>query len=281
MLYPCHFRFSILLITAVITLCLWIQPRLTAANLISNRRKDSCIRRCGNVDVLYPFGIGTGCFYNESFAITCNSSSASSSSSHVPVLKALDLEVLEISFVYDNSTGVLAVKTPLVTTCRGNNTNSNSDSITGGRWTSPNMSGTPFNVYEYYLIFATVGCDGYAELYNHTGGFVVGCSSVCDPPLPKGLDKTDCIGYGCCQRELDYYSDRGYTVSVKSDKRSTGCRSAFLISKQYYFGAKNASNMTAIPLQLRWNIDRVHQPSHGSFDWSWAIYAGPTRDVVY
>lgn len=285
MLYSCHFRFFILLIIAVITLCLWIQPQPGAATLINNGRKDSCNRRCGNVDVLYPFGIGIGCSYNEYFAITCNSSSSSSSSSYVPFLKVLDLEVVEIPFDpynSDNLTGVLVVKTPLVTTCRGNNnddgnnTRNNSDGITEARWTSPNMSGTPFNVYEYDLIFASVGCDGYAELYNETGGFVLGCSSVCDPPPPKGLNKTECIGYGCCQRELDYETYRGYTVSVKVDKRSTGCRSAFLISKDYYFGANNASNMTAIPVRLRWNIDRVHPPSHESFDLSWAIYVGPS-----
>lgn len=284
MLYSCHFRFFILLIIAVITLCLWIQPQPGAATLINNGRKDSCNRRCGNVDVLYPFGIGIGCSYNEYFAITCNSSASSSSSSYVPVLKVLDLEVVEIPFDpynSDNLTGVLVVKTPLVTTCRGNNnddgnnTSNNSDGITEARWTSPNMSGTPFNVYEYDLIFASVGCDGYAELYNETGGFVLGCSSVCDPPPPKGLNKTECIGYGCCQRELDYKTYRGYTVSVKVDKRSTGCRSAFLISKDYYFGANNASNMTAIPVRLRWNIDRVHPPSHKSFDLSWAIYIRP------
>lgn len=289
MLYSCHFRFFILLIIAVITLCLWIQPQPGAATLINNGRKDSCNRRCGNVDVLYPFGIGIGCSYNEYFAITCNSSSSSSSSSYVPFLKVLDLEVVEIPFDpynSDNLTGVLVVKTPLVTTCRGNNnddgnnTRNNSDGITEARWTSPNMSGTPFNVYEYDLIFASVGCDGYAELYNETGGFVLGCSSVCDPPPPKGLNKTECIGYGCCQRELDYETYRGYTVSVKVDKRSTGCRSAFLISKDYYFGANNASNMTAIPVRLRWNIDRVHPPSHESFDLSWAIYVSPKMQVL-
>lgn len=45
---------------------------LTAANIM----KPGCPRKCGNLTIPYPFGIGQGCSMGDPYLITCNSSKA-------------------------------------------------------------------------------------------------------------------------------------------------------------------------------------------------------------
>ena len=35
----------------------------------------ACPDRCGDVGIQYPFGIGAGCYFDESFEVVCNNSS--------------------------------------------------------------------------------------------------------------------------------------------------------------------------------------------------------------
>ncbi|GMP74496.1 hypothetical protein CsSME_00031901 [Camellia sinensis var. sinensis] len=62
--------------------------------------KPSCQKYCGNVTILYPFGIcPPNCYFDEWFSIECKNPSSSSSSSNgvAPYLIKIGLEVLEIS----------------------------------------------------------------------------------------------------------------------------------------------------------------------------------------
>ncbi|CAB4276610.1 unnamed protein product [Prunus armeniaca] len=36
--------------------------------------KHNCTPKCGNIDIPYPFGIGSGCYFGPRFEITCDQS---------------------------------------------------------------------------------------------------------------------------------------------------------------------------------------------------------------
>ncbi|URD89478.1 OsWAK receptor-like protein kinase, partial [Musa troglodytarum] len=67
----------------------------------------NCTKRCGTIDIEYPFGIGTGC-YREGFNLTCTYSTTK------PPRLFLGDGKLEITGI-DLDNGTVGVKTPIIT----------------------------------------------------------------------------------------------------------------------------------------------------------------------
>ena len=77
-----------------ISLLLWLRKGLGAT-----QGKPGCQEVCGDVDIPYPFGIGSAsCYFDEWFEITCNNAFHPPK----PFLKRLNLEVLNV--LLDRST---------------------------------------------------------------------------------------------------------------------------------------------------------------------------------
>lgn len=86
----------------------------------------SCESHCGDVEILYPFGIGKGCYLEKSYEIQCPNTT--SSGRQIPFLSAIGKEVVYISlpteetFLSSQSSdivhyltyGLVRVKTPII-----------------------------------------------------------------------------------------------------------------------------------------------------------------------
>ncbi|KAK0590054.1 hypothetical protein LWI29_022208 [Acer saccharum] len=66
--------------------------------IMANKRlgRPYCPTSCGNVSIPFPFGIGDGCYLDDWYEVTCNSSG--------PFLKSINLEVLDISISLEANT---------------------------------------------------------------------------------------------------------------------------------------------------------------------------------
>lgn len=118
------------------------------------------------------------------------------------------------------SEGTVIVKYPSITACTS----------TKVMWTSPNLANSSFKYSTYGNVLASVGCQGYALLYNETGGIIKGCTSVCtlNPPAAVLRGSSRCYGYQCCMAQLPTREFKQYSISVLSNNNTSGlCRSAF------------------------------------------------------
>uniref|UniRef100_A0A803LHT2 Wall-associated receptor kinase galacturonan-binding domain-containing protein n=1 Tax=Chenopodium quinoa TaxID=63459 RepID=A0A803LHT2_CHEQI len=201
-----------------------------------------CIHHCGNIKIPYPFGIGPNhCFSDPNYAVSCNSSSSNQS---IPYLKKLDLEIVEVR----NSSRAVIVKLPSVTACNG----------TEIYWSSPDIIRSTGFSFADSNVFASVGCHGYAIFYSEAT--MEGCTSICAtdrpkliPTSPTDMITEQCYGFNnCCQAVNPLYYDR-YSISVSAKDGSAHCRSAFLISREYFpTVASIATPMSAFPVTLHW-----------------------------
>ncbi|CAO2837571.1 unnamed protein product [Amaranthus hypochondriacus] len=161
--------------------------------------KSNCSDHCGKVRIPYPFGIGAGCYYNESYAIICNTSF----SPPKPFLYHLNFEILDINWPDRNSNGdilndeeeseqILLVGNILQNICRSH----------GGDAAEPvDLQNSPYRFSRWFNVFAVSGCGVNAVLKNRNGDIVTGCASMCmnDTSMTKS---SKCFGVECCQATL-------------------------------------------------------------------------------
>ncbi|KAF7081802.1 hypothetical protein CFC21_085709 [Triticum aestivum] len=161
-------------------------PRVdgTAGGILQIPSSDSlakCISRCGDIDIFYPFGIGSGCF-RLGFDLTCNSSTK-----HPKLF--LGSSTAQVTYMY--SSGGLG--TPIffnLTTRPGTNTYNMS-------WEAPVKGITIASDNILYV----AGCDFDVTLFEYgTGDMVGSCMSRCaGKKAPTGVS---CNGIGCCLIQL-------------------------------------------------------------------------------
>ncbi|GLT53907.1 hypothetical protein SLA2020_271420 [Shorea laevis] len=110
----------------------------------------SCQTLCGDVSISYPFGIGAGCCFDDWFEVVCNDSSGSSK----PVLRSLNLEVLNISVG-----GTVRVNYGTFSSC------------TSGSDTTENveLAKSPFIFSQSENRFIAIGCDNLASMLSVDG----------------------------------------------------------------------------------------------------------------
>lgn len=207
---------------------------------------DSCPTHCGGIKILYPFGVGKGCYLEKWYEITCKTST---SGKVVPFLSVINKEVVDISLPYQPQYDVdlqfyasIRIKIPITSKGCSNDREELGSLL--------DLTGTPFYVSQSNKLIA-VGCNITALLTN----------------------VTSCNGNGCCTTNLPSGANL-QTVDVRIDNTTTteGCKVAFLTDETYFLS--NVSDPQRLQakrystVELQWFI----HTANGSFVKSLGCY---------
>ncbi|CAO2192425.1 unnamed protein product [Urochloa humidicola] len=224
---------------------------------ISAQPGPGCQTHCGDVEVPYPFGIGTGCAIEKGFEINCNKTTGGVEKPFI-----VNVEVLSISV----SRGKTRVLYNTSTYCYNPNTGGMEDNL----WSLDFSDWWPYRFSDMDNKFTIIGCNTLAYIYNSLNrtAFTTACASVCESP--KALRNGSCLGVGCCQnaipKGLTRYDFFFYPVYNDSNSwRFSPCSYAALVETESfsfssdYITTKrfNETNGGRQPLVLDWAIGDV------------------------
>ncbi|KAL6137237.1 hypothetical protein ACLB2K_062529 [Fragaria x ananassa] len=217
--------------------------------------KPNCPSHCGSIEIPFPFGIGPGCYQDNStfdrgFQILCDSST----NPPKPFLKLpnnTQPEVLEISIE-----GTLRINSPIFFSDCPHKLNNHQ---------SPNLPNlllyTPFRVSEENK-FTSVSCGRIASLTfpEREGQIMAVCLSICDEYSPVLVNNT-CNGINCCQTAIPFSTFGVLNTSFGplingSSSETSACKYAFLVDPEWF--TSHSTNTSAIaemdyvPIVLEW-----------------------------
>ncbi|XP_054817790.1 wall-associated receptor kinase 2-like [Prosopis cineraria] len=91
---------------------------IAAAGEARPSQNGHCLRKCGDKDIPYPFGVGDGCFLNQYFSLTCYNSKLYFDSSNIEVLNIsldghMDISMYVFQICYNESGHVFPGRTQL------------------------------------------------------------------------------------------------------------------------------------------------------------------------
>ena len=205
-----------------ISLLLWLSKVLAAAALAM----PDCEEKCGDIDIPYPFGIGSNsCYFDEWFEVSCNSSTHHPPK---PYLKRMNVEVLNVSV--DDST--IRVNNPVLIyqDCPGKPSNDTRPWEGGGG---------PYSFSEISTRFTAVGCSSLAYISLQNDEVVGGCMSFCKNGTTAATDST-CYGLECCQTQVPSGLQSFTTIletyfnGTASTDHHDECKYAFMVDHVWF-----------------------------------------------
>ncbi|CAK9159478.1 unnamed protein product, partial [Ilex paraguariensis] len=229
------------------TLALVLSSTSTANRTTTVLAKPGCPDRCGNVSIPYPFGTTKGCYLNEQFLITCNSSSTPPKA----FLTGTTIDVTGISLQ-----GQLQIWQFIAHDCYDQRDHvrvyNNEPWLTLAKFTISDTNK-----------FTAVGCDTYAivKFYQGYENYTTGCMSICNSI--DNVDNGSCSGVGCCQtpipkgvRAIEMDLSSYYNYTMVSDFNP--CSFAFVIKESEFNFTSNylreLQNVQKLPLVVDWTI---------------------------
>ncbi|KAK0599916.1 hypothetical protein LWI29_009813 [Acer saccharum] len=218
---------------------------------LAQRPKPDCLRNCGELESIpYPFGTEPGCYLNEDFLITCDSTHYNPP---IPFLWKSNLNVTNITM-----DGRLQVQSYVSRDCyddKGNITIKNEPSLYMGK----------FTISDTKNMFTVIGCDSYGYIQGTIDekNYSAGCMSSCD--RLKDVINGSCSGFGCCQIEIPK-GLKGIAVEASSFNRHekvwqfNPCSYAFVVEgSRFNFSSSNLSatiteTIPDVPTAVDWAI---------------------------
>uniref|UniRef100_A0A0D9XGT3 non-specific serine/threonine protein kinase n=1 Tax=Leersia perrieri TaxID=77586 RepID=A0A0D9XGT3_9ORYZ len=156
---------------------------------------ETCLRRCGDFEIPYPFGIGSGCHLETgdwTFVLSCNRSE----DGRLRVYN-YQIEVVDISV----RLGQLRIYSAINPWCYNGSTGAMNDQSNWGY----DMSITNFRINDALNRFTVIGCNSLAYILSPDGtpsadGYMTACMATC--PGVGRLENGSCAGVGCCQTAI-------------------------------------------------------------------------------
>ncbi|KAL9265227.1 Wall-associated receptor kinase 5-like protein [Drosera capensis] len=211
-----------------------------------NTTKPGCRRKCGNLIVLYPFGIGLGgeCSFNSYYNINCNETSNPPKA----FIGHGNVEVMDIQPTK------MRIKNAMASRCN--------ISISDVTWTYLKLP--PYFVSETDNKLIVIGCNDLGLITGTSGlHFTISCATICG----RGGDVLagSCSGLGCCQKSIPKgLKNYNITLKLADDKLADSyCGHAFLAEADrfVFHGITDLSNSklfcdraTDIPTVLEWLV---------------------------
>uniref|UniRef100_A0ACD5WS03 Uncharacterized protein n=1 Tax=Avena sativa TaxID=4498 RepID=A0ACD5WS03_AVESA len=187
-------------------------------------RNINCREKCGDVHIPYPFGIGSGCYLDPSFELTCNVAT------NPPVLRTGNLKIASITL----ETAKVVVYNYLTFSCHNK---------TWGQTVSLTLRlRPPFLISPSDNVFTAIGCSSIARLTGRSDDtYFTGCITTCKNVNNTEEDGTPCAGHGCCEASLTPGRLDQVSVSLNRDEKGDKtvvagnlCQYAFVAIKGWY-----------------------------------------------
>nr|CAB3447270.1 unnamed protein product [Digitaria exilis] len=235
-------------------------PATAATTTTAMQPSTTCLRRCGDIDIPYPFGVGPGCHLETgdwTFVLTCNRTSGGRLRLYNYQIEVVDMSV---------ALGQLRIYSVINAWCY----NATTGAMNGQHNWWYNMSITNFRINDAQNRFTVIGCNSLAYIRSlndtsDTSRYMTGCMAMC--PGVSRLADGACAGVGCCQTAIPGGLN-GYQVSFEEKFNTSGissfspCSYAVLVeaaafefrSKYVTTNAFVADNGGQVPLVLDWAI---------------------------
>ncbi|KAG4210113.1 hypothetical protein ERO13_A02G024500v2 [Gossypium hirsutum] len=219
----------------------WNPCDLGAELCALSNRFGGCLRRCGKVDIPYPFGIEDGCYMHEWFRVTCNETINGSNL----YISSINLQLLNVSVLQ----GIATINNSITySSCL------KEDGDTDG--VSINLKGTPFLFSTEYNIFISVGCGSLTTFsYSLTDEYPV---RACMQPICANFLASDISCSTDLPSDLSSFAANMKEIYPSNDTKS--CGSAFMVDHRYLNSLETINSkkttLTHVPTTLQWSTPK-------------------------
>ncbi|KAL5581515.1 hypothetical protein UlMin_013957 [Ulmus minor] len=236
------------LLLLLIIICVAMTTAVAASETAPPIAITGCESKCGNVGIPFPFGMGSkDCFLDKWFEIVCNNTS------HMPILKLSQLEVLSISLGDNSSPPELEVRSPISFMNCGDKKNSSK---------SVDLKGSPFLFSSQRNSFMAMSCGTGAVIDASFQDSIqdsiveIGCSSKCSSSLQNSSNRNN-TSY--CEANLPSGLN-ALKINFRSSADPGQCRYAFVVDQDWFRNLSrneivSIPDMDSVPVVLDWYLN--------------------------